>query len=139
MTIARDRSWGILLGDVVVTIIFLTLWPVSTADVVRQAAARALDGLADLLLARPGAAATCRVAVEAALTEAHGNLLNMRYEEALGSRRAGIGLDNEALELIQQLTGPITMFKDVGANEDASPVNSSAGCGFGGAAKFLSL
>jgi multidrug resistance protein MdtO len=119
MTIARDRTWGILLGDVVITIIFLTVWPTSTADVVRQAAARALDSLADLLLARQGAVATSRLAVEAALTEAHGNLLNMRYEEALGSRhREGIGLDNEALELIRQLTGPITMFKDVGASED---------------------
>ena len=89
MTIARDRTWGILLGDVVITIIFLTVWPTSTADVVRQAAARALDGLADLLLARQGAVATSRLAVEAALTEAHGNLLNMRYEEALGIPTSG--------------------------------------------------
>jgi multidrug resistance protein MdtO len=120
MTIARDRTWGILLGDVVVTIIFLALWPVSTADVVRQAAARALDALADLLLPRPGAAAACRLAVEAALSEAHRNLLNMRYEEALASgHRARIGLDNEALERIRSLKGPITMFKDAVADDDA--------------------
>jgi multidrug resistance protein MdtO len=120
LTIARDRTWGILLGDVVVMIIFLTLWPVSTADVVRQATGRALDGLADLLLARPGDIAACRVAIEAELSEAHRNLLNMRYEHALTSRRSvEIGLDDQALELTRQLLGPITMFRDLAANDDA--------------------
>ena len=49
MTSGRDRILGILLGDVVVYLVYTTLWPVSVADKVRRGVASALGHLADLL------------------------------------------------------------------------------------------
>src|SRR5271167_2101978 len=48
MYTARDRTIGILFGNVVVFVIFTTIWPVSVANVVRTHLARALEQLAVL-------------------------------------------------------------------------------------------
>src|SRR5215471_14482402 len=48
MNTARDRTIGILFGNIVVFAIFTTIWPVSVANVVRTHLARALDQLAVL-------------------------------------------------------------------------------------------
>ena len=48
MYTARDRTIGILFGNVVVFVIFTTIWPVSVANVVRTHLARALEQLAAL-------------------------------------------------------------------------------------------
>jgi multidrug resistance protein MdtO len=49
MNTARDRTIGILFGNIVVFVIFTTIWPVSVANVVRTHLARALEQLAALL------------------------------------------------------------------------------------------
>src|SRR5271166_1395385 len=49
MYTARDRTIGILFGNIVVFVIFTTIWPVSVANVVRTHLARALEQLAALL------------------------------------------------------------------------------------------
>jgi multidrug resistance protein MdtO len=49
MYTARDRTIGILFGNVVVFIIFTTIWPVSVANVIRTHLARALEQLAALV------------------------------------------------------------------------------------------
>jgi multidrug resistance protein MdtO len=49
MYTARDRTIGILFGNVVVFVIFTTIWPVSVANVVRTYLARALERLVALL------------------------------------------------------------------------------------------
>ena len=43
---ARDRVIGVLLGNVVIFVIFTTIWPVSVASVVRANVAKALEQLA---------------------------------------------------------------------------------------------
>ena len=49
MYTARDRTIGILFGNIVIFVIFTTIWPVSVADVVRTNLAKALEQLASLL------------------------------------------------------------------------------------------
>src|SRR5215813_8084539 len=49
MYTARDRTIGILFGNIVVFAIFTTIWPVSVANVVRTNLARALEQLATLV------------------------------------------------------------------------------------------
>src|SRR5215469_6543441 len=45
----RDRTVGILFGTIVISVIFMTIWPVSVANVVRRHLARALEQLAAIL------------------------------------------------------------------------------------------
>src|SRR5499433_3899406 len=50
MYTARDRTIGILFGNIVIFVIFTTIWPVSVANVVHTHLARALEQLAALLV-----------------------------------------------------------------------------------------
>ena len=54
LTVLRDRVAGILLGNILMSVIFSTLWPVSAAQLVRSSMARTLDLLAKLV-STPGA------------------------------------------------------------------------------------
>src|SRR5262249_2299526 len=45
MVPAKDRTIGILLGNIVIFVIFTTIWPVSVADIVRANVAKALEQL----------------------------------------------------------------------------------------------
>jgi multidrug resistance protein MdtO len=49
LTVLRDRVVGILLGNIVITIVFSTLWPESARSEVRAAVARLLRALAALV------------------------------------------------------------------------------------------
>jgi multidrug resistance protein MdtO len=49
MYTARDRTIGILFGNIVIFVIFTTIWPVSVANVVRTSLANALEQLATLV------------------------------------------------------------------------------------------
>src|SRR5207237_2348988 len=49
MYTARDRTIGILFGNIVISAIFTTIWPVSVANVVRTNLANALEPLAALV------------------------------------------------------------------------------------------
>jgi multidrug resistance protein MdtO len=49
LTTARDRIVGILLGNVLMTVVFSTMWPVSALDRARQLLAQALGALGELI------------------------------------------------------------------------------------------
>jgi multidrug resistance protein MdtO len=49
LTTARDRIVGILLGNVLMTIVFSTMWPVSALDRARQVLAQAVAALGELV------------------------------------------------------------------------------------------
>ena len=51
MVVARDRVLGIILGNVLMSIVFLHLWPVRLAPKLSQGIGQALDSLAELLSA----------------------------------------------------------------------------------------
>src|SRR5262249_28910141 len=46
---ARDRALGVLLGNVLISIAFVYLWPVKVAPKIADGVSRALDALADLI------------------------------------------------------------------------------------------
>ena len=49
LTTARDRIVGILLGNVLMTIVFSTMWPVSALDQARRLVAQAIGALGELV------------------------------------------------------------------------------------------
>ena len=68
LTVPRDRVAGILLGNVMMSLVFSTLWPVSAGQRARASVAAALRAMAKLLEAgTPGT----RLAVIRALGDAH--------------------------------------------------------------------
>jgi multidrug resistance protein MdtO len=88
MYTARDRTIGILFGNLVVFVIFTTIWPVSVANVVRTHLARALEQLATLVglgadadgEISHSARSTAGVAFGQAITQARAVLVNDPFE-----------------------------------------------------------
>ena len=99
MYTARDRTIGILFGNIVISVIFTTIWPVSVANVVRTNLARALEQLATLvgLGARtdgeiPQAARSAAdMAFGQAIVQARAVLINDPFETTEVRRAAGGG------------------------------------------------
>jgi len=124
MYTARDRTIGILFGNIVISVIFMTIWPVSVANVVRTHLARALEQLATLvgLGARAGgeisqsdrsAAAT---AFGQAIAQARAVLVNDPFEtsevrRALGRRP----IDASVVAEVGLLFIPISLILDLRA------------------------
>jgi multidrug resistance protein MdtO len=65
LTVLRDRVVGIILGNVVMTLVFSTLWPESVLTRLRGALADAMHRIATLLRSPQNAAAARQKAVEA--------------------------------------------------------------------------
>jgi multidrug resistance protein MdtO len=65
LTVLRDRVVGILLGNVVMTLVFSSLWPESAITRLRSASADALRGIAALLRSPQNVATNRRQTVEA--------------------------------------------------------------------------
>ena len=65
LTVLRDRLVGILLGNVVMTLVFSTLWPESAITRLRSALADALRSIAALLRSPQGAATNRQHTVDA--------------------------------------------------------------------------
>ena len=87
MQTARDRVIGIVLGNLIVLVVFTTVWPVSAAQAVRSQVANAIGQLAALmrLEQRPPAEATTKrpallMGFGAATTAARGLMANTDYE-----------------------------------------------------------
>src|SRR5271156_2500707 len=69
LTVLRDRVAGILLGNIVITIVFSSLWPESARAAVRAALAEALRAVADVIR-RPRHAEQARMRTVKALARA---------------------------------------------------------------------
>ena len=78
MYTARDRTIGILFGNLVIFVIFTTIWPVSVADVVRTNLAKALEQLASVLGSY--ARSTAAIAFRQAIAQARAVLVNDLFE-----------------------------------------------------------
>jgi hypothetical protein len=121
MYTARDRTIGILFGNIVVFAIFTTVWPVSVSNVVRTNLAGALEQLATLagLGARAdGDSETARSAANAAfgqaIARARAVLVNDPFEtrevrHAVGRRR----IDSAVVEEIGRLFIPVSAILDL--------------------------
>jgi len=97
MYTARDRTIGILFGNIVISVIFTTMWPVSVANVVRTQLARALEQLAVLVGLGPGtdggipqpARSAADVAFGQAIAQARAVLVNDPFETREVQRAVG--------------------------------------------------
>src|SRR6516164_1995293 len=97
MNTARDRIIGILFGNIVIFVIFTTIWPVSVANVVRTHLARALEQLAALVglgvssggEISPATRSAAGTAFGQAIAQARAVLVNDPFETREVQRAAG--------------------------------------------------
>jgi multidrug resistance protein MdtO len=93
MYTARDRTIGILFGNIVIFVIFTAVWPVSVTDVVRTNLAKALEQLALILgadAASPVFRSTTAMAFRQAIAQARSVLVNNPFEtKAVRGTRGG--------------------------------------------------
>jgi multidrug resistance protein MdtO len=122
MYTARDRTIGILFGNIVILVIFTTIWPVSVANIVRTNLAKALEQLATLvgLGARPDGEASqaARSAADMAFGQAIGQaravLVNDPFETSEVRRAVGRRpIDTAVVEQVGRLFIPISAILDL--------------------------
>jgi multidrug resistance protein MdtO len=123
METARDRVVGILLGNIVIFVIFTTIWPVSVAKVVRANVAKALGQLAALSglgggEIAPTARSAANTAFGQAIRQARAVLINDPFETGEG-RRAAIRrpIDATIVAQIGRLFIPVSMMLDLAASK----------------------
>jgi multidrug resistance protein MdtO len=122
MYTARDRTIGILFGNIVISVIFMTIWPVSVANVVRMHLARALEQLAALLALRvrgdsevsQSARSAADAAFGQAIAQARAVLVNDPFETSEVRRAAGRRpIDAAVVEQVGRLFIPISAILDL--------------------------
>jgi len=120
MYTARDRTIGILFGNIVVFAIFTTIWPVSVANVVRTHLARALEQLAALVglgvegEISPSARSAANVAFGQAIAQARGVLVNDPFETSEVRRSHGRRpIDAAVVAEVGRLFIPISAILDL--------------------------
>jgi multidrug resistance protein MdtO len=125
MYTARDRTIGILFGNVVVFAIFTTIWPVSVANVVRTNLTRALEQLATLVAlgARtddeisPAVRSPAEAAFGRAIAQARAVLVNDPFETREVHRAAGRRpIDATVVEQVGRLFIPVSAILDLRAD-----------------------
>jgi len=122
---ARDRTIGILFGNIVIFVIFTTIWPVSVANVVRTHLARALGQLAALLglgiRSDGGISQSARSAADTAfgqaIAQARAVLVNDPFETREVRRATGRRpIDATVVEQVGRLFIPISAILDLHAH-----------------------
>src|SRR6516164_7948103 len=120
MYTARDRTIGILFGNIVVFVIFTTIWPVSVANVVRTHLATALGQLAALVglgvdgQISPSARSAAGVAFGQAIVQARAVLVNDPFEASEVRRAARKRpIDAAVAEQIGRLFIPVSAILDL--------------------------
>jgi multidrug resistance protein MdtO len=123
MKTARDRTIGILFGNIVIFVVFTTVWPVRVADVVRSNLARALEQLAALVdwaasadrdvlqVPRSAAAGAFGQAIAQARAVLVDEPLESRAVRRPGGRRP---IDAGVVEQVGRLFIPVTEVLDLG-------------------------
>lgn len=113
MQTARDRVVGIILGNIIIFVIFMTIWPVSIARVARASLVSALEHLAALFRTDEGEAAH-RAGFADAIGQAQAIMINEPLEArtvptADGRRPIDMGI----LAQVQALFVPIAVILDL--------------------------
>jgi multidrug resistance protein MdtO len=122
MYTARDRTIGILFGNIVILVVFTTIWPVSVANIVRTNLAKALEQLAALmeLGARtdgeisPVALSAAGMAFGQAIAQARAVLVNDPFETSEVRRAVGRRpIDATVVEEVGRLFIPVSAILDL--------------------------
>jgi multidrug resistance protein MdtO len=121
LTVLRDRVAGILLGNVVMTLVFSTLWPESAVTRFRGALANALREIAVLLRSPQNAATNRQHTVEALVLADNFETLSRFEIEVLPQRR-----HLPTLHGVERLAGSafVASSDSLACDEDAQAVNS---------------
>ena len=104
LTVLRDRVIGILLGNVVITVVFSLLWPESAISGLRTALSDALRAIGDVLK-RFGDAADARARTAQALVRAHHFGLVRRFELSMLPRHSREGTGPPEVTEVERLAG----------------------------------
>ncbi|MGC1890339.1 MAG: hypothetical protein WA709_30360, partial [Stellaceae bacterium] len=119
---ARDRTIGILFGNIVILVIFTTIWPVSVANIVRTNLAKALEQLAALMGLGAGADVEVSQAARSAADMAFGQaiaqartvLVNDPFETSEVRRAVGRRpIDAAVVEQVGWLFIPVSAILDL--------------------------
>ncbi len=119
MQTARDRIIGILLGNLVVFVVFTSVWPVRVADLLRGSLRQAFTQFAILLQATPASPPGAAhqpdpwPALAAALGRARGLLVNQGFEP---ENKRNHRLDAARLARVQALAVPISVIRGLDAD-----------------------
>ena len=117
MQTARDRIIGILLGNVVVFVVFTTIWPVRVGTLVRENLAKAVGQFSGLMQpAQPGTAIGPEAwnGISQAIGKAKGLLVNDAYETS--SRSAPRPIDSATLTQVHALVIPASVILALGTD-----------------------
>ncbi len=104
LTVLRDRIAGILLGNIVITIVFSLFWPQSARSGVRGAIADALRAIGEVIR-RPRNAAEARLHTVQALVRANHLRTLSLFELRMLPSHAPQGFDVPAVASIERLAG----------------------------------
>jgi multidrug resistance protein MdtO len=122
METARDRVIGILLGNIVIFVVFSTIWPVSLTKVVRTNLAKALGQLAALVeMGGDEISETARSSASSAfgqaIRQARSLLVNEPFETSEARRTAAPrSIDATVAAQIGRLFIPVSMILDLVAS-----------------------
>ncbi len=122
LTVLRDRVAGILLGNVLVSLVFSVLWPASAIDRARRSLAEALGGLGRLLTDDDAASeAGSRLAVLRALGEARRFFAIGGFELRMLPGRASPGeIRDFSLDSLDRLAASVFVVIEQGAGADGA-------------------
>ncbi|MBV8616117.1 MAG: hypothetical protein JOY66_20425 [Acetobacteraceae bacterium] len=113
METARDRIFGLLLGNIIIFVIFTTIWPVSVAAVARANLVKAVEHLAALFRSEE-AEETHRAGFLAAMAQARATLVNEPFEtEAMLTAAGRRPIDAGILAQVQGLFVPVAVILDL--------------------------
>ena len=104
LTVLRDRIVGILLGNVVITIVFTVLWPVSATAPLRAALSQAQQAIG-AVLKRAGDPIAARAQTAQALVRAHHFSLLRRFELSMLTQRTGEGAAVQEVADVERTAG----------------------------------
>jgi multidrug resistance protein MdtO len=117
----RDRVAGILLGNVAMSIVFSTVWPVSARTSARRALARALRSLAELLRAqRDRASAASSLAISRLLNQARQLVAISTFEVPLLPHLRHSTLEERALDAVERIAGAAFVLSNQDTHRDAA-------------------
>ena len=107
MQTARDRVIGIVLGNLIVLLVFTTIWPVSVKQALRHQVGNAIGALAAMMRLAPVGSALTRLPLQrsfAAATEAaRGLMAKAGYERIALGRRETAHIDAGTLTQLESL------------------------------------
>jgi multidrug resistance protein MdtO len=104
LTVLRDRVAGILLGNIVITIVFSSFWPQSASSAVRAAIAEALRAIGEVIR-RPRDAAEARVRAVQALVRADQLRTLTLFELRMLPSHARASLNLPSIASVERLAG----------------------------------